>query len=730
MRGAAWHDFTRCLQNGAAIASAGFAALLILIPFGTAAVPGDSIFDAAVTHDQMKYRLITDGFVLPVWAAVILLGFALGFAMYRFVLDPSSSQAYFSFSLTRGALHRSRFAAGALLLFLAALLPMATSLLLNLLAFGGYTGLIPAWAYITGGLFLAGLAAFCCAAIGCLLSGAAIEAISYACALLAAPYAVSYAAGEFLRRLLWGNPYGAFPYLGAGPVMPSAADRMAAFDPLRFFYRRLMKHRMYYRLQTSLAPDPVEPLLLLAWAAAVAALGFAALLLMKRRRAEQAGFLWKNKAALHVCAFIPTLYACAFVFGLAAGASVAFGAALLALLFLLCALPAGKAAQSSAGMAWIESALKAAVLFALMAGASVGYGPYRSLPAASGVSAVSVSYAGSPNALGVPAYGSSRASDYYFSAPYRYESGEDIVKACYVHGLFNAGGRRALANGKGIKDTVVPYDVQFTYTLANGKEKTWYYDRASFSQLRSLLALEGTSAAREARDAAFGAGRPPDGMIWAREAYLGGDIYLSDPTYRETYALNLPQRDRDTFLAAILADEAALNLEERYFPDKAAVGILLFTRAGAEDLASWSYHLNNAFVFISEKHTGTMAFLKERGLWLEQYPDEPALAEGIERLILQPWDPYIGINAPSFPQSLFFMSYISGRPDQFRNVKDFGRPDEVRDPAEIAGIADSLRNYYYLTEEGFLAAVKYKGSAAWVYLFLPGAHSVMGHDMQ
>jgi ABC-2 type transport system permease protein len=733
------HDLQLCLREGLPVALIGFFVLLVLVPFGTAAVPGDSIFEVEVTHEQMKYRLIADGFVPAVQGFVVLLGFVAGFAAFRFVLDPGRSQTLFSFGLPRGGLYRSRFAAGAVLLFLAVFLPLTVSLVLNLAALGGYQGLVSAWLYLAFGLFVTAMAAFCCATLGCLLAGVAAEAVFFGAALLALPYAVSYAAGMFLKHLLWGNPFGAAPYLGPGPVAPSVSALAAPFDPVLFFFGDLEKHRMFYRPLESAAPDPIAPSVVFLWAAAVVVLAVLGLSLMQRRRAEQAGFAWKRPAALHVCAFAPSVFACAFVFGLAAEVGVWFGCVLGAAVYAGClwlvrrALGDGKKIPAAGA-----AAAKAAVVACLAAGAAFGYGAYASLPDAEDVARVSVSYVGSPNVLGAQAYGSSSDTSYYFSSLYSYGNGDEVGEVSLLHARFDAEGRRALAKGETLFDTAVPYDVRFSYLLKNGKTKTWYYDRATLAQLRALLDLDETQTARLARDWALGGdlsavpGAPADlpvGTVFSREAYQNGAVYLADPSYREMFSIGLSPDDRAGLLSAIREDEAALSFEDRYFPADEPLGVLMFTQAGADDLATWSYHLNNAFVFVSGQHAETLAFLRSRDLWLENSMGGAAPADEIERILLQDYDPYIGMNAPAFPQSPYFMSYLSERPDAFRVVKDFGSADEVRDPAEFEKVASGLRSNYYLTEPGCLAAVLYKGADKWVYKFYPGEHAGTGHEM-
>ncbi|MDR1778188.1 MAG: hypothetical protein LBR14_00270 [Clostridiales Family XIII bacterium] len=730
------HDLKLCFRGMLPLTLAGLCVLLVFVPLGTAAVPGDSIFEVEVTHDQMKWRFIADGFVPLVQGFCVLLGLALGFAAFRFVLDPARAQLIFALGLKRGVLYRNRALAGTYLLLLAIMLPLAVSLCLNIASVGAWPGVFAAWVYVCGGLFVTALAAFCCAALGCLLAGVAGEALFFGATLLTLPYAVSYAAGAFLKYLLWGNPYGASPYLGPGPIRPQETDLAVRFDPLRFFYADLQTHRMFYRPLDSGEAPGIEAGAVLIWGAVCVLLLILGSMVFNARRVEQAGFAFKSQIMLNVSTFGPSLFAGAFVFSLGAVVGVWFGCVLGIAVFAVCLAVAARGAGLSdtrksrrvIAMA-LPIAVKTALALALAAGAASGFGAYGSLPDEAEVTSVRVSYVGSPNVLGIAAYGSSTATSYYISAAPAYTDADDIRAAVAVHRLFDESGRLPLAKDEAdFAGTVVPYDIRFDYVLRDGTQKTWYYDRASLMQLEQVAGLTPDAGLAYALGGSGDVG--DDGSSWAREAYLSGSVYLADPTYREIFSLGLSKEDRTGLLAAIRADEAALSFADRYYPSEEALGILMFTPSGADDLVTWSYHLSNAFIFVSPAHEQTLAFLKEHDLWLETYGQGAAEAADITRLILQDYDPYIGMNAPTFPQSPYFMSYISERSDDFRIVKDFGNPDEIRDPEQIAEIAPALRSTYLLTGSGSLAAVQYEGSDKWVYLFLPGEYKVNGDGMQ
>lgn len=69
--------------------------------------------------------------------------------------------------------------------------------------------------------------------------------------------------------------------------------------------------------------------------------------------------------------------------------------------------------------------------------------------------------------------------------------------------------------------------------------------------------------------------------------------------------------------------------------------------------------------------------------------------------------------------SQYFMSYVAAEPNEFMLIKDFGKDLVVDEPERLQVLAGRLRNDYYMSEGGYFASVKLKGSSRYVYKFLP-----------
>ena len=735
------HDIRICARGNMPLAIAGLCVLLFLIPFSTAGIPGDSIFDISVTHLQMKFRFMADDFVPVVQAFAVLFGFVLGIGSFRFVLDRGQAQTFFSLGLSRKALYLNRVLSGSVLLVAAIFIPMLVSLLLNLISLGLYPGIIAAFIYIFFGLFVTALISFLIASLGCLLAGTMGEAIFFSAAILAIPYAVSYAANAFLRNLLWGNPFGVMPYLGSEQVAPSIMDMLSSFNPVLFFYDDMALHRMFYRPLATEIPPQISPGVLLVWIVVCIVVASIGLSLIGKRRTEQAGFAGKRKNVTRFCAYIPLLFVSALAFDIAAGVNIIFGVILLVAIFALGLfggdrLLLGSEVESISSRRITSWVVRIAVIAIFAIGAKAGYGAYISLPGEGDVQSVSVNYVGSPNYIGVSVLGSSNSKEYYVSAKYDYTEAKDIALAMQIHSVVSNGGKHPFElDHDNFENTAVPYDVSFTYTLKGGGSKTYYYDRATFAQLRSMLVFDETAPAVSGRSVVLGSvdGYSSQGeTLWTRNAYMMGDVYLAEASFRQRYLLSLSSDFRTELLSCIREDVSAQSVQERYFPSKEPIGILMFTMNGENDVNSFAYHLNNAFVYVDEGFVNTLAFLRSNGLWFDS-EDEPLGSPSIDEvdtLVIQHYDPYIGINKPKFPQSPYFMSYFSNSVDDFRIQKDFGNLDIVRDPEKLATVLAEMRSSYYLSEPGCLVAIRYVGQDVWVYKFWPGDHMEDMSEMQ
>jgi ABC-2 type transport system permease protein len=710
------HDFRQALKGGAGLLILGLAVFLVLIPGSAAAVPQTSIFNVDFTHEQIKFRFFDPSAASLIRWAAILAGAGLGMIHYGFFVSRRRGEMLLATGLRRGALFASRFAAGAAALCAMTLLPMAVSLLLNYAALGGYAGILPYFFTVCAGILLHGLVAMTVCMAACAAAGSVTEAILLGASLLALPKILLFGLDVLAREFLFGNARGMLTY-AFKEVAPGYGALLADFDPLAFFGRGIADYSGFVREMSVALPPPVALAPLPAWAAVEIALIAAALALTRAKKAEDVEAAGVSPAVGGVILTVFSLGVFFALFRAAAslgalpasvsafvGASCCFG--------LLCALlPGGGRGLSRRLLPAVEFAALLALILTLRGGI---FGLFDVLPDAGEIAVARMSYVGSPSYLAGAPDGSRTGAGHYFTNQYAFTDASDIEAALAAHADIKAGGKRPLApDYADYGKTVLPYDILISYTRKDGGEIVRYYDRISLDALAGLTALDESKAAREAaRRTLRGEG---DGYSPAAEAYRSGRILIGDPFYRSVRQIDLSDEKRRALTDALAADVSAQSAADRYFPREAHRAVLLFTFSPESDAARFSYSLANALVYITGQFERTLALLAECGA----LPDDAA--PDIEKIILQRYDPYGGMNAPQKPQSPCFMAYRSALSVDFALPRDFGNRPQITAPDEIMALRGLLRNFWFAADGGFMTASKIRGKEEYIYQYLPYA---------
>ncbi|ATW25586.1 hypothetical protein [Candidatus Formimonas warabiya] len=720
-----WHDVMQVFLQNYGLLIAGLLVFCVLIPVSTAGFPGSSIFNVVHTHQQMKFRFFPGDFAPALNAATVLYGGGLGLALYRFMLDKKQATAFFSLGMTRGKLFFVRYGVGMFLLLAGLVIPMVISLCLNVAALGISPGLFGYFFYLSAGLFLLGLVAFTLCIIGCCLAGTLFEATVFSSILLLAPALLCYSVNIFMKQLLWGNAFGAVTYSGTREVYPDLVSLFAPANPVLFFWQPSQTHAMFYRSLTQAQPSGLSWCLPLIWAAAAGLLLLGAWWVLKRRKAEQADISGLNPVfqtlTIFLCCFTCSALTLRFVavFSL----HLAYGAVAVVLiacyvLLRLTLFPSRQGWQAHILCLSGQLLVTGALIVILVTG---GLGYSRRIPDVTEVRSVSFSYAGSPNYFNGAVTGSSSGKGYYVMSLYTYDEPQDIQAVLALHENFTKSGQQVLeVDPARFAGTVLPYDIQVAYELQDGRRLVRYYDRASLDQLTAMLALDDTKQVRDGATASI-MGRGEDGQpgaslaqISAASAYLNGQIFLSDSWYSAPYSVTLSPGKRQELLAAIAADVAGQTWQQRYFPEEAPLGVLMFSQDGENDSRSFAYNLENTLVYVTASFTHTLAFLEENGLreLLDFQGD-------IESITFQKYNPYDGINKRKIPLSSYFMAYRTGSPDSYLVEEDFGKKRPITDPDKIKELMPLLQSNYFMNDGGYLTAVKLAGKDVYVYKYLP-----------
>lgn len=699
---------------------AGTVIFLILIPFFTAGLPGDSIYNVEVTHDQLKFRLINDNVIIPVMAAAVVMGLIAGSSMFRFMQDKKETTIFFSMGITRTRLFLDRLVTAFVMLALMIVIPVAVSVALNINAVGGYQCLVRNAVFLCIGLFLMAAVSCTVAVIMSLLSGSLMEmAIYWACAM-SIPTVICCGLNILMKKLYWGNAWGVAAYSGTEQIGESLLDRFALLNPLLFFKGQMETHAQFMRPLSTDTPEDVSWRIVAVWIIVLAVLTAAAWLILNKWKAENAGITGTCRIFAEITAALTGFMMFALVFAYIFDYSTVLAVILGVLAFAAMHLfwkKAGIFGRIKIRTQLTGAAVQLAVTGVICIVLATGFfgGTERFLKDADAdITEAKVNYTGAPAGMYEEARGSSTGHGYYVSSRVSLQDDASIDKARELQLMFEEAGRKPMKGSENADDTVIPYDITFSYVESDGTEHTWYYDRASYGQLESMLYIEELEEVREGQAELFSYGAEGDPDSLTKQAYDNGTVYLTDGSMTETYEVTLGEDRRAQLLAAIWQDISGMSVKERYFPEEKTEAVIMFTQSGDDDSLYFSYHLNNAFIYVTSRYENTLRWLEDNSL-LEYVKEE----QEIESIILQRMDPYIGINAPDHPIGMYFMAYCADSADEFIIQKDFGDKYVIDDRDDIAEIAAGLRDGYYMSGGGYLAAVKLSGDDMYRYMFLP-----------
>ena len=720
----AGHDFIYVIKKNYWLLILFLILFLVLIPFSTAGLPGDSMFNLEYTHDQVKYRFLHESVLIPTMIAAVLMGVICGISLFRFLLNKRDTTMFLSLALTRRRLFINRAAAGCLICVISLAVPLLLSLGLNRMAVGVYQCQTRDCLYLIWGLCVLSLVSFFVTAAACMFAGTVSETLVYTAGLLAAPGMLFYSINLLAKAFYWGNSWGAADWMGTGQIQESLTSRFEWMNPVLFFQKELQTHYIFVRPNENPVPPDLQPGALIGWTVVMAALAVLACVLLRKRKAEAAGISGTNPVLSEIMIALTALLVFSLTITFLGTFSVVlglvFGYGLFAVVHLFWRksffsynLRKGRVLGSGVCQALIPTVI--CLVFVFLLPARCG----NFLEKTDQFVKAEVSFVGSPNYLYETAAGTS-SRGYYVVSRLELTEPEDLERMAGIQKSFLDSGKREMAlDETDFSQTVVPYDISFRYTDGDGKEHTWYYDRASMEQLASLLSLEDSSQVRENQRQVFTETlSDSENIIWANEAYRNGSVYLTDSLYQNTWELSLDESGREELLTALAEDIGSQSLEDRYFSEDTARGVLMFTQNAEYDLTYYSYHLDNTFVYLTDEFANTISFLEKYGL-MDLVNTQPE----IESIILQKFNPYDSVNGLKAPFSMYFMAYRADSENEFLIQKDFGSPIVVTNRERIEQLRAAMHNNYFMSNGGYLAAVKLKNSNTWVYEFIPGSEA-------
>ncbi len=242
----------------------------------------------------------------------------LAFMMFRYVMNKSTVNVYFSLGVSRSTMFLSKFSAGCLMLTVAVSVPLIISAFLNVAVLGSSANMWTAFAYILVNYVLFTLNIFAVACLLFALMGTSFEAILYTVVALASPILLylfadsvvsGYLVGSNLYDVLWSSPASRLYVINDGYYFVDSSIT-SVVEPLIMFPFSPNLRGLYYVQNTDYNYNFVSPIL---WLAVIAAVSVSAWLAYKKRKAEICGFMSANNFVTCSAIFIVSSFASTYL---------------------------------------------------------------------------------------------------------------------------------------------------------------------------------------------------------------------------------------------------------------------------------------------------------------------------------------------------------------------------------------------------------------------------------
>lgn len=504
-----------------------------------------------------KFLIIADGNgsavsdIFDFWfyfytAVLVILSAALGIMLFRFVSSRAKNNIYFSLGISRAGLFSAHWLAGAVMLEAAVLLPLAFSVMLNLIYFGSSVMLWRTLLFYAVHMTVTALAGFSVAAAVSVCVGTAGESVLFSLAFIAFPSAAVYFLNNTVPKLLFGAPHNSNYAL-----YPSESHNQhisMALSPFGRVLSRLnllsLNNDVFIRSGSLVSADgfskitadelnswsapSLEPYIL--WAILTALLFVFGLLMLKRRKVEICGFSGRSKtlnflltAMLSVSAG-STIVAVNFYFSqitdkqyLITGITTVLLSAVIFVVFDIMLNLSFKALKKDWKYGLVHVALTVAVMLSLYTGffgyssrvpdtdsiesASVSapdilLGSYRTRADELNFNANSGYYLafdedGNPVGINSGCYYRSNADERRIIID-GFKSESDINAVRELHKRLIASGRKVVSSSEDYSERAVRSTVIIKYKLKNGREIIREYQTVGLGDYLSLYSIENT----------------------------------------------------------------------------------------------------------------------------------------------------------------------------------------------------------------------------------------------
>ena len=365
---------------------------------------------------------------------------------------------------------------------------------------------------------------------------------------------------------------------------------------------------------------------------------------------------------------------------------------------------------------WVSGVAGILLFFIISAGVmKTGLlGLYDRIPDGDQVESAEISYVGDPSFIPDQCSITQNGHSIYSTGTVTLESPEAVRAVLDLERKMSRQGRTALFSSGNSSETVYPYDIQILWKDKTGRQHQRYYDRIKASVLTEFLKLEESEELKKQSQGTI------QGLLshrlWNSEAFLNGDIYISDSWMSSIKHITLSDEMRSMLLRAAADDFAKQNTTDRYHPKTDQRGFIFFTLNGAADLKNLKCGTAQTRIYYTDEYGDVLSLLDQ---W-NAFPDTVDVVSSGEicEAQIQKFDPYSGMNRLISPVSLFFSEYRTESDEDFVIGQDFGTRPAFSDPEQIRKLAEASVSSAYMDDSGCLAVFIFKNGTC-VYRYIP-----------
>lgn len=561
--------------------------------------------------DRYTYVLLTssDFTVYPLIGIVVIGAILMGISSFKFITTKKTVNVYYSLGITREKLFSASFLAGAIMLVLPIIIVFLAIFVSNLAIIGSSVELLKATLYFFFSLSTIALVCFSVTAAVFSSVGTFFEGGVFSGLVIGFPTIILTCIELLMSTLVWGSPYGnSFTRVYSSMGNSNSLSLKYNYtSPLTAFSKNLMSgsaldidkktNPELYNNSSTFNPDFLPIILWFVVSVAVFAFG---MYIFKKRKAEICGFIGTNKTLNSVAIFTIGFFAfCGFFTYSPIESSITnimIGLGIITIIFCIINLVLLRNLKS------FVSSLKFlpahfAVAIAIVIVFSSGFLGFSSrIPSTEDIESIDISTLGAYDLVTKP------PNSFYYSDEFVFSGVPDLI-----NGFTSEKDKELIADlhkeiiEQGFKSTklssiviendatrYLPTTIQIVYNLKNGTTIQRNYNVISGELAEKLLSIEKTDRYKEIINDTFDGKIELDdkddvnyisNILFSKQA-LSSDtsqILLYPASFSYEAMLELNEEQRIELRECLLTDNLNLSIEEKYFPQKAELGMLSYS---------------------------------------------------------------------------------------------------------------------------------------------------------